>query len=732
VTPAAGPARPTQALYVTALRLRDLLLVVLIGVTLAVPDDGPRHWVVAGLIAFAVLPYNRLLLHRLTRTGQVPRYLACADQVICAGFALVWADLAPGAMVASMLGVGMAAVMVDRRAAQQGALVGGLLYLGGTVAWLLLGQAPTKGHLLAVACFAVSAFATAHVVGTVSQLHRDGQEQLSQLLDALEVVIYEMDAETLEVRYLSPYVTTITGRPVEDYLGDPSAFLALVHRRDSVRLLEMVGAAAGGRRSYDLQYRIFDAQGRQRWVRNIAAVETGPDGRPLIRGSIADITLQKDAEAALAVQARSDGLTGLANRAQLLTELGTAADCPRLLVFLDLDSFKRINDSLGHSAGDALLVQVAERLPSVLRPQDVVARLGGDEFVVLLDLADERDAEPVVHRVQQAFDEPFSLSGRTVRVTTSAGGVVVPPGPSPIPESLLEQADAAMYAAKRSGPGRSAFFTAAMRDDALERLDVESEIRAALALAQFHLVYQPIVDARTRSVVGQEALVRWEHPVRGLVPPDEFIPIAEQSGQIVELGRWVLREACAQARRWRDGHGCDRTMSVNLSALQLSDPDLVGDVAAALAESGLEPSSLILEITETALIAHPDQALTALHALRATGVQIALDDFGTGYSSLSHLHQYPVDTVKIDRSFVAHLGDGSGQDGVVTAILHLAAHMGLEVVAEGVETLDQADRLAELGCDLLQGYALGRPDRVHAVAVLPTPRSVPQHGGVTA
>jgi EAL domain-containing protein (putative c-di-GMP-specific phosphodiesterase class I) len=217
---------------------------------------------------------------------------------------------------------------------------------------------------------------------------------------------------------------------------------------------------------------------------------------------------------------------------------------------------------------------------------------------------------------------------------------------------------------------------------------------------------------------------RWEHPVRGPVAPAEFIPVAEQSGQIVELGRWVLREACAQARRWQDEHGVPRTMNVNLSALQLSEHDLVADVSAALEEAGLEPSALCLEITETALIAHPDQALTALHALRATGVTVALDDFGTGYSSLSHLHDYPVDIVKIDRSFAAHLGDGSGKDSVVTAILHLASHMDLRVVAEGVETLDQADRLAALGCDELQGYALGRPARaVLPAAGIPEPRT---------
>ena len=708
-----------SGLYVAALRLRDVLLAVLAVVTLLAPGAGLRNLVIAAVLVLVVLPYNRLLRLRLGATGRTPRFMAWADQLIAAAFVLAWPDLLAAAMVAALLDVALAAVMLDRRAALRGGVVGGVLF---AVAALQGGTGAGTGDLLAVAAYAISALATAYVVGTVTTMLRTGQEQLSELLDSLEVLIYEMDAETLEVRYLSPYLETLTGRPVEDFLGDPTAFIGLIHRRDSLRLIELVGAAAAERRSYDLEYRVYDGSGQQRWVRNIASVEIGPDGRPLIRGSIADITRQKTAELALAERACTDGLTTLANRAQLLRVLEAGHVRPRLLVFLDLDGFKRINDSLGHGAGDALLVQVADRLRTAVRPTDTVARLGGDEFVVLLELADEQAAPSVVARVQQAFDAPFALDEREVRITTSAGAVVVEPGGACAAETLLEQADAAMYTAKRTGPGRSAFFTTTMREAALQRLDVESEIRLALAAGQFHLAYQPIVCATTRAVLGHEALLRWEHPVRGLVPPSDFIPVAEQSGQIVELGRWVLREACAQARRWQDEDGVRRTMNVNLSALQLSEQDLVADVAAALQESGLDPSSLCLEITETALIAHPDQALTALHALRATGVTVALDDFGTGYSSLSHLHDYPVDVVKIDRSFVAHLGDGSGKDGVVTAILHLASHMSLRVVAEGVETLGQADRLAALGCDELQGYALGRPARAELPVEVPQPR----------
>jgi diguanylate cyclase (GGDEF)-like protein len=718
-----------QVLYRTTLLLRDLTLVCLCVVALLLPGlDAQRLGIVAGVVLL-VLPYDAVLRRRLADTGRVPSWMAWGDQVLAAGFLVAWPEIVSVVLIVALLDIAMAAVMLDRRAALRGAAAGAAVHTLAVGVIALQAGLLQPSQVLALAAFTVCSVTTAYVVGTVAGRERAGQEQLSELLEALEVVVYEMDAETLEVRYLSPFLSHYTGRPVEDYLGDPTPFMSMIHRRDSEQLLALVGAAAEGRRSYDFEYRIYDAYGEQHWVRNISSVQAGPDGRPLIRGSIADITRQKDAEVALARQARSDSLTGLANRAQLLEVLATSAPDARLLVFLDLDDFKRINDSLGHAAGDALLVQVASRLQSAVRPGDVVARLGGDEFVVLLGLPDRQDAEPVVNRVQRVFDAPFALEPRYVRVTASAGALIVEAGTALTGESLLERADAAMYSAKHSGPGRSAFFTTSMREAALRRLDLESELRTALAEQQFHLVYQPVVQARDRSLVGHEALVRWDHPVRGLVSPADFVPVAEQTGQIVDLGRWVLREACLQARQWRDS-APGYTMSVNLSARQLSDPHLVDDVAEALAAAGLDPSVLCLEITETALIAHPDQALTALRELRATGVTVALDDFGTGYSSLSHLHQYPVDTVKIDRSFVAQLGGTGATDGIVTAILHLARHMDLRVVAEGVERLDQADLLDRLGCELLQGYALGRPAR--ADAQVPVPRRTADRPVATA
>ena len=715
----AGDALGLSRLYEFALRLRDLFLVALAVVAVAVPSSDPHLHLVAAALLLVVLPYNLALRASFRRSGVVPSAMAWGDQVLAAGFVVLWPELMAPAVIAGMLDVAVAAVLLDRRAAVRAAVVGGVLFTAAVGVTALLSGAPS-GAVLAAPAYAVSAFTTAWVVGTVSGRERHGQRSLGALLASLPVVVYEMDAETLEVRYVSPHIETISGRPASEFLGDPAELLGLVHRRDQALLLSMVADLSDGRQTHDTEYRVITADGAQRWVRNIASTELAPDGRRLLRGSIADITAQKQAELLLAHQACTDALTGLPNRARLLDLLTAAlgSGAPHVLVFLDVDAFKRINDSLGHGAGDALLVHVGRRLRRVLREHDSVARLGGDEFVVLARLDAVDGASEVVARVQSAFASPFALHGRTMDVTASAGAVVVHPGAQDSAEALLQDADAAMYAAKRSGAGRSSFYDEALRTAAVERLELESELRRALDAQQFSVVYQPILRAADREVVGHEALVRWLHPERGLVSPADFVPVAEQTGQILELGRWVLREACLQARRWADASGRPLRMSVNLSARQLSDTGLVADVMAALEQADLPASALCLEITETALISNPGEALTALRELRDRGVTIALDDFGTGYSSLSHLHTYPVDTVKVDRSFVAQMGEAGG--GIVSAILHLSQHMGLTVVAEGVETLEQAALLTELGCDLLQGYALGRPEA--PAAAVPAPR----------
>jgi diguanylate cyclase (GGDEF)-like protein/PAS domain S-box-containing protein len=714
--PASGRTLPG-----TVLRLRDLLLVVLTLVALLVPATGSDRLILAAVLALLVLPYNEALRVATDRRGDVPPVMGVADQLLCAGIVLVWPEVAAPVFIAGMLDVAVAAALLPRRAAMAAALTGAVLVTVPLLVLGALGQVTLPpGYLFAAPAYGVSAVVTALAIGTVAGRERDVRSQLSGILDALPVVVYEMDATTWQVRYVSPAITALTGQDPADLLGDPTALLSTVHRRDVGSLLSLISDVSTSRQTRELEYRVFHASGRQRWVRNSATVELDLKGRAVtVRGSLADITAQKDAEAALATQARTDPLTRLPNRLALLDALACAG--PGQLVFLDVDGFKRINDSLGHGAGDTLLVEVARRLTAAVGGQDVVARLGGDEFVVLA-------AGPAVDlpsRLLGALDPPFSLVGRTVRVTASAGAVAVGVEPVVRPEELLERADAAMYVAKRRGPGRAAWYDPAMRETAQDRLDLESELREALVRQEFRVLYQPLVRALDHVVVGYEALVRWEHPVRGTVAPDAFIGVAEDTGLIVGIGRHVLREACRQQARWAAA-GCPSiAVSVNLSARQLRDPELVDVVRAALVDAGVPGSALVLEITETALVDEPDRVLVALEALRALGVRIALDDFGTGFSSLSHLHRFPVDTVKVDRSFVAGVLDPSSRDrAIVTAVLHLAAHMGLRVVAEGVEQREQAEVLRELGCDLLQGWAFGRP-APPVVRPLPLQRAAP-------
>jgi diguanylate cyclase (GGDEF)-like protein len=412
-------------------------------------------------------------------------------------------------------------------------------------------------------------------------------------------------------------------------------------------------------------------------------------------------------------QAFHDPLTDLANRALFAERLtdGLAragGDQPDLaLLLFDLDGFKTVNDSLGHYAGDALLEKVADRLREVLGPGDAAARLGGDEFAVMVEgEGGSIPARLLAGRLMRALEVPFLVEGREMVVQASFGVALAGDGGFSADE-LLRNADMAMYRAKADGRGGVAVFEAHMHAAAVARLEVETELRAAIARDQFELYYQPQVSLPDGLLTGVEALIRWHHPVRGLVGPAEFIGIAEQTGLVVEIGRWVLETACRQLAEWQRGTGPD-SVAVNLSARQLLAPDFVSGVAAALARSGAEPSGLTLELTESLLMEDAQSAEAVLTALRDLGVRIALDDFGTGYSSLSYLRQYRFDYLKIDKSFVDELAD-NGDRSVVAGILGLGQVLGMAVVAEGVESAEQADVLADLGCRLAQGFLFGRP-----------------------
>lgn len=455
-----------------------------------------------------------------------------------------------------------------------------------------------------------------------------------------------------------------------------------------------------------------------------------PIGAPYPRGELGEVMASLDRMAGslaqqravitrnnevLAQQANHDALTGLANRHLLTDRLEQALIYARRahrvsgVLVLDLDRFKTVNDSLGHSQGDLLLKAVAQRLGACVRQGDTVARLGGDEFVlVLADVAEVSDIVPVAQKILIALSQPVQVGEQSLAVSTSLG-ISVYPRDGETADVLLQHADTAMYRAKARGGNGMAFFTQEMNQETVERLRIEAGLRQALAQGELRLHFQPIIDAASGRIVSAEALVRWQDPAQGLVMPMRFIPVAEESGLIVPIGEWVLHEACARARAWRDqGHGAV-AVAVNLSARQFSDPSLDERVASALAATGCPAALLQLEITESMVMAQPEQAMATMQRLKAMGVKLSIDDFGTGYSSLSHLKRFPVSKLKIDRSFVQDIETDPNDAAIVDAILVLAKKLGLRTVAEGVETEGQVAFLAALGCDEYQGYLFGRP-----------------------
>ncbi len=545
-----------------------------------------------------------------------------------------------------------------------------------------------------------------------------------ETIDSAEAIIWRGDARTLRFTFVSHQAEAILRYPAARWIAEPTFWTEHMHPDDREWALAFCEAATAEKRAHTFEYRMVAADGRVVWLRDSVHVVV-KDGVPTeLIGVMTDVTERRALEEQLRHQALHDPLTGLPNRALLLDRLTHALEradrrgrCVGVL-FLDLDDFKVVNDSLGHEAGDRMLVGAAERLATCLRPGDTLARLGGDEYVALLeDVRGREEATGVAERMAEALREPFSLGAHEeeeVFVSASIGvalgnaGEDLHGGSS---DDLLRRADMAMYEAKRKGKAHHEVFEQRMDPPTLGRLRMGTDLRRAIERGEFRVHYQPEVSLRTGRIVGFEALVRWEHPEQGLVPPARFIPVAEETGMIVQMGRWVLEEACRQAKAWHDLQpgGLPLVMSVNLSARQFGHPDLVRDVAHALRKSGLAPNSLVLEITESVVMDDARYTVDTLGELKALGVGLAVDDFGTGYSSLSYLKRFPVDFLKVDRSFVDGLGEDPEDVVLVSGIVDLAHALGLTVVAEGVETEYQLELLRAMGCNLAQGYHFTRP-----------------------
>jgi diguanylate cyclase (GGDEF)-like protein/PAS domain S-box-containing protein len=531
---------------------------------------------------------------------------------------------------------------------------------------------------------------------------------------AIGMALVDLDGRWMRV---NDALARLTGYAVDELVG--MGFRDLTPDDHLPSDLQALQELASGRLNvYHAEKRYRRADGGIVWISLSVSLVRDPDGRPVhLISQMQDITDRKAAERELAERALHDPLTGLPNRLLFLDRVQVAlarierTAAPVAVFFIDLDRFKLVNDSLGHSIGDRMLIEVAERLYGALRPNDTVSRFGGDEFTILCENIDERGAKAVAERISESLSEPFLIDGRELFASASLG-VSISRDHQLHAEAMLRDSDAAMYRAKEQGRSRFVIFDGGMRYRATERLELENDLRRAIERNELRLHYQPLVELDSGHIFGVEALVRWEHPRRGLLPPGQFITVAEDSGLIVPLGEWVMLEACRQARAWHDA-GRDLLMSINLSPRQLADPRLADVVRLIIDQSGVAASEVCLEITETAAV---DAGMARLVELKALGVKLALDDFGTGFSSLNQIRRLPpVDILKIDRSFIEELGNRPADTAIVAAMIGMARALEVTVIAEGIEHDSQVDALKELGCERGQGFYFAHPAEPTAV-----------------
>ena len=601
-------------------------------------------------------------------------------------------------------------------------------FISKPINWALIGH---RAHYLVRASKAFQELSEAHAQSKRAQAElARSQSDLSSTLNAIPDLLFELDLEGRYYSVRSPRTDLLVAPPenlVGGLIGDTMAAESAAICMAALQEANTKGFSRG------YQFKLQLGASLKWFELSVSRKESVDAEGPRFIVLSRDISERKEVESRISRLAYFDSLTGLPNRAYFMERLTRELERARrsqarlAILYMDLDGFKDINDSLGHDAGDLVLQAVADRLREVVRPSDMVsrtagasadeklARLGGDEFTLLiLDLVDGQQALSAGNRIRGEMQRPFLVDGRDLRLTASIGIAMFPDDGLDV-ATLVKHADTAMYHGKDRGRDNCQFYSASLTERAVHRMEMDRDMRIALEQGTFWLAYQPQVDAKNGRILAVEALIRWTHPEHGPIAPLDFIPLAETNGLIVPIGQWVLLSACEAAVRWRD-QGHTLRVAVNLSARQLRSPDLVQSVQEALDQTGLAPGMLELEVTESALMEDTLQTVSTLQALRAIGVQLALDDFGTGYSSMSYLTRMPLNHLKIDRSFVAGLLKDAESDSIVRAIVSMAKAMRLRVTAEGVETQAQAERLVDIGCDVLQGYYYCRPAAADALA----------------
>ncbi len=546
----------------------------------------------------------------------------------------------------------------------------------------------------------------------VTRLLKESEEKLESILNSLEEVVWSAEVATSSLLFLNPAAQSVYGRSVDELLNNPNLRLESIHPEDRDRV--ELSLASSFKHNHDLEYRIVQPNGEIRWVWERSRLifdQTGIANRR--DGIISDITERKKIESELSYEARHDSLTNLPNRSAFLERVEQALqqsqknpDYLFAVLFIDLDRFKIVNDSLGHLIGDELLIVVAQILTSCCRATDFVARLGGDEFTILLDaIKTIEEANQIAERIQTKLNNPFNLQGHTV-FTSASIGIVEVNHQYQDSSAILQNADLAMYRAKSQGKARHEVFAPEMYAETRELLEIENDLRKAVLDNEFMLHYQPIVSLKTNKLYGFEALLRWQHPTKGLIYPDKFINLAEETGLILNIGEWILKSACLQLHTWQTQYpqAADLKISVNIASQQLKDHNFLTILDQTLATTGLSGQSLNLEITESTLMDYKPEIINLLHQIKERGMRLNIDDFGTGYSCLQYLNRFPISTLKIDRSFTQGMLKDRENFEIIKMIISLARTLKIDVIAEGIENLKQLKVLKTFNCKLGQGH----------------------------